>query len=157
MQSLDTGRRIVPALAVALGSTIAGGLVAAVGAHAPSEHASWASAYLVLVGGVATLGLALGRGLLSPDRSPDRATARRLALELGTWSVGNALVIGGTLGAVTWLVDLGGALLVVALALVVLGVRGGRGLGRVRALFAGLVALLLVSIPVGLVLARVRG
>lgn len=145
-------RRIAPALVIALASTVAGGFVAAATAHAPTEHASWASAYLVLVGGVATLGLAVGRGFLSPER----LSADRLAGELSAWVVGNALVVIGTLAGLTWLVDVGGALLVVTLALVALGVRGGRGLGWLRAVFTALVVLLLVSIPVGLVLARVR-
>ena len=127
--------------------------VAGITAHAPTEHASWAAAYLVLVGGVATLGLAVGRGVLSPDRAP----AGRLTGELAAWLTGNAAVVVGTLADTTWLVDAGGAVLVVALALVVLGVRGGRGPRWVRALFSALVVLLLVSIPVGLVLARLRG
>lgn len=146
-------QRISPALAVALVCTIAGGLVAAVTAHAPTRSASWASAYLVLVGGVATLGLAMGRGILSPDRVP----GGRLTGELATWLAGNALVVIGTLAELTWLVDVGGALLVAALALVALGVRGGRGPGWLQGLFAALVAVLLVSIPVGLFLARLRG
>lgn len=146
-------RRVAPALAVALASTVAGGLVAAATAHAPTEHASWASAYLVLVVGVATLGLALGRALLSHGLS----SGRRLLVELGLWLAGNALVMVGTLADVTWVVDVGGALLVAGLALVALAVRRGRGPGWLRAVFAGLVVLLLVSIPVGLVLARLRG
>ena len=119
----------------------------------PPSSLSWAAAYLVLVGGVATLGLAVGRGFLSPDR----ASAGRLTGELAAWLLGNAAVVVGTLADATWLVDAGGAVLVVALALVVLGGRGGRGPRWVRALFSALVVLLLVSIPVGLVLARVRG
>ncbi|WP_347352150.1 hypothetical protein [Intrasporangium sp.] len=146
-------QRIGPALVIALASTIAGGLVAAASAHAPTESASWAAAYLVLVGGVGTLGLALGRGFLSPDRV-ERA---RLSGELVAWLAGNALVVVGTLAELTWLVDVGGVLLVVALALVALGVRGGRGPGWLQALFAALVTVLLVSIPVGLFLARLRG
>jgi hypothetical protein len=102
---------------------------------------------------VATLGLALGRGYLSPER----VWTRRLGGELALWLVGNALVVIGTVGEVTWIVDLGGALLVVALGLVALGVRGGHGPRSLRAGFSALVLLLLVSIPVGLVLARLRG
>jgi hypothetical protein len=135
-----------------LASIIAGGLVAAVTARAPSEKASWAAAYLVLVGGVATLGLALGRVFLSAER----ASGRSLATELTTWLAGNALVLAGTLVDLTWLVDVGGALLVVALALVVLGVRHGAGPRWARGVFTALVVILLVSIPIGLVLARLR-
>lgn len=144
------GRQIAPALVIALGSTVAGGLVAAVTARAASEKTSWAAAYLVLVGGVATLGLALGRGFLSPDR----ASGRSLATELIVWVLGNALVFAGTLVDLTWLVDVGGAVLVIALALVVLGVRHGAGPRWARSVFTALVVILLVSIPTGLVLAR---
>lgn len=144
------GRQIAPALVIALASTIAGGLVAAVTARTASEKASWAAAYLVLVGGVATLGLALGRGFLSADR----ASGRSLAAELTVWVVGNALVFAGTLVDLTWLVDVGGALLVIALVLVVLGVRHGAGPRWARGVFTALVVILLVSIPTGLVLAR---
>jgi hypothetical protein len=151
MQAVErTGRQIAPALVIALGSTIAGGLVAAATARVASEKTSWAAAYLVLVGGVATLGLALGRGFLSPAR----ASGRSLGVELLSWVAGNALVFVGTLVDLTWLVDVGGALLVAALALIVVGVRRGPGPGWVRGAFTGLVVLLLVSIPVGLVLAR---
>lgn len=146
------GRQVGPALAVALASIVAGGLVAAATARNPSEQSTWASAYLVLVCGVATLGLGLGRGFLSPGRPSEPALAR----EFGTWIVGNVLVIVGTLAKLTWLLDLGGLLLVVALALVVVGVRRGPGPRWVRAGFTFLVVLLLVSIPVGLVLARLR-
>lgn len=152
METGTTLRRTAPALVIALALTVAGGFVAAISAHAPTEHASWTAAYLVLVGGVATLGLAVGRGSLSPDR----VSLGQLAGELAAWLVGNALVVIGTLADTTWLVDAGGAVLVVALALVVLGVRGGRGPGWIRAVFSALVVLLLVSIPVGLVLARIR-
>lgn len=159
METSTALRRTAPALVIALAVTVAGGFVAAITAHEPTEHATWATAYLVLVGGVATLGLAIGRGFLSPEQ----VSSRRLASELAAWVVGNALVVTGTVADTTWLVDLGGVFLVVALALVALGVRGGqggrggRGPGWVRAGFSALVVLLLVSIPVGLVLARVRG
>ena len=153
MEALTAGgRRVAPALAIAAASTIAGGLVSAATARTPTEHASWAAAYLVLVGGVATFGLALGRGLLSPGRPSGRA----LVTELVGWVVGNALVLVGTLAERTLLVDLGGLLLVIVLALSALGVRHGRGPTGVRRAFTALVVLLLVSIPVGLVLARLR-
>ncbi|MDN5790745.1 MAG: hypothetical protein L0H25_07745 [Micrococcales bacterium] len=146
------GRQVGPALVVAVASIIAGGLVAAATAQIPSERTSWATAYLVLVCGVGTLGLALGRAFLSPGRPSDIA----LAGEFGTWILGNALVLVGTLAELTWLLDLGGLLLVVALALVVVRIRRGPGPRWVRAGFTSLVVLLLVSVPVGLALARLR-
>lgn len=92
---------------------IAGGLTAAVTAPAPTEHASWAAAYLVLVAGAAQIGLGVGRAWLA-DRRPSPG---RLVAELASWNLGNAAVIAGTLSSLTAVVDLGGGLLVVALGL----------------------------------------
>jgi hypothetical protein len=143
-------RPVLPYLAVGAGCVIAGGLVAAATAHAPSQQASWAAAYLVLVAGVAQIGLAAGRILLSVGRpSPGRTHA-----ELIAWNLGNAAVIAGTLTDRPLVVDLGGALLVGSLALATLGVRGGHR--WLRRLYRALVVILLVSIPVGLLLAAQR-
>lgn len=148
---------------------VAGGLVAAATAPTPSEHGSWAAAYLVLVAGVAQVGLGVGQAALAV-RMP--SVASRTA-EFVAWNCGNALVIAGTLAGVTALVDAGGALLVATLALLVRGVRGarrtpvvadatttragGRSEGPRRLplyAFRVLVLILLVSIPIGLILAR---
>ena len=58
----DARRRAAAAPFVAIGvlCVIAGGLTAGVTAPAASERSSWASAYLVLVAGVAQVGLGLG-------------------------------------------------------------------------------------------------
>jgi hypothetical protein len=145
----------MPFAVAGTGCVVAGGLVAAATAAAPSAHASWAVAYLVLVAGVAQVGLGLGQGALA-SRAP---SGRRLALETGAWNVGNAAVLAGVLVGVGPLVDLGGALLVIALVLLVHAVRdGGRHDTRIARWtlygFRLLVLILLVSIPVGLVLAR---
>lgn len=144
---------------VLLGSlcVVAGGLVAAVTAPAPSEHGSWAAAYLVLVAGVAQIGLGAGQARLAPRTPAPRLVTAQFVL----WNAGNAAVIAGTLAGIVSLVDAGGAGLVVALALLVYGVRGNKehGAGGGWALhgFRLLVAVLLISIPIGLVLARIRG
>ena len=106
--------------------------------------------YLVLVGGVAQVALGAGQALLAP-RLPSR---RLVAAEFAGWNAGNAAVLIGTLAGVAPLVDAGGALLVAALALLVHGTRGARG-HRSWPLhaFRLLAAVLLVSIPVGLLLA----
>lgn len=145
-------RPALPFVAVGAACVVAGGLVAAVTAPAPTEHGSWAAAYLVLVGGVAQIALALGQSWLAPA-APSR---RLLAGEYVAWSLGNAAVLIGTLAEVPAVVDIGGALLVAALAIFAIAVRGGR---RHWALlvYRALVVLMLVSIPVGLVLDRVRG
>jgi hypothetical protein len=149
-----------PALvtAVAIGGVciVAGGLVAAISAPAPSEQASWAAGYLVLVAGVAQVGLALGWATLD-GRDSRRATRAYPIL----WNSGNALVLAGTLAGLTVLTDLGGALLLAALIVLLpgLGSPRSRATARRRWLvraYRGLVLILLISVPVGLVLARLR-
>jgi hypothetical protein len=141
---------------------VAGGLVAAATAPSASEHGSWAAAYLVLVVGVAQIALAAGQAALSADL----LSGRVVGLEAGGWTVANALVIAGTLAGIDALVYVGGALLVVALAIFAYAVRGTAGsLPRLADqhmrwllyTFRAVVFLLLVSIPIGLVLATVRG
>jgi len=136
---------------IGLACVVAGGLVAAVTAHAPTQHASWAAAYLVLVAGVAQVGLGAGVAALAPQPPTPRVWAASL---LG-WNAGNAAVIAGTVGEVVALVDVGGVLLVLALVLMIWTVRGA-ATGRRWLLwgFRVLVVVLLVSIPIGLVLAQ---
>lgn len=146
----------MPFAAFGTGCVVAGGLVAAVTAPAPSTHASWAAAYLVLVAGAAQVGLGFGQAVLAP-RAP---SGRRVAAQVGAWNGGNAAVLAGTLTGVLPLVDLGGALLVIGLALLVHTVRGdlGRGPRSGRWALYGfrlLALVLLVSIPIGLILARI--
>ncbi|WP_200834572.1 hypothetical protein [Amycolatopsis alkalitolerans] len=136
---------------------MAGGLVAAVTAPAPSTHASWAAAYLVLVAGVAQIALGLGQAALA-SHPP---STRQVAAQVIGWNVGNAAVLAGTLTGVLPLVDLGGALLVIDLALLIHAVRGGlrrsTRVGRWALYgFRVLVLLLLVSIPIGLALTRIE-
>lgn len=143
----------LPFLVLGSGCVVAGGFVAAVTALAPSEHGAWAAAYLVLVCGVAQVALGGGQSLLSSKPFSRGATVA----ELLAWNVGNAAVLAGTLLALLPVADLGGALLVVALALAVWQVRGvGGGAVWVRHGFRLLLAIVLVSIPVGLVLAQLR-
>ncbi|MGH3266573.1 MAG: hypothetical protein ACRDNS_31805, partial [Trebonia sp.] len=88
------------------------------------------------------------------SRPPGR---RALVAELVGWNAGNAAVLAGTLLAATWLADVGGVLLVAALALAFAGIRGAvRHPSWPLHLYRGLIALVLVSIPVGLVLATLR-
>jgi hypothetical protein len=143
---------VAPFLGLGVACVVAGGVVSAASAGGPTEHTAWAVAYLVLVAGVAQIGLGLGQLLAT------RPTGAASAAELGVWNLGNAGVLAGVLLPVTALVDVGGALLVVALALAVYNVRGARAQGATRwllHLFRLLVLVLLVSIPIGLVLARV--
>lgn len=150
---------IVPAralgfLLIGAAGVVAGGLVAAVTNPLKLEHGSWVAAYLVLVVGVAQIGL----GILQERLVAAPTSARMRASQLVTWNVGNAAVIGGTVAAAPFVVDAGGVLLVAALALFLAAQRGQplpAGPHRTAAwVFRGLVLLLLVSIPVGLTLAH---
>ncbi len=151
---------VVPWVALGTGAVIVGGLLAAVVAHDPTEKPVWASAYLVLVVGVGQIGLALGRTLLATRV----VAARGVAIEFLVFALGNVGVVLGTLTDTVWLVDVGGALLLVALVSMIWGVRSSTDARTVRRSpwttwllwsFRVLVAVLVVSIPVGLVLARV--
>jgi hypothetical protein len=148
---VDRCSAALPFVVLGVACVVAGGLVAAATAPAPSEHGSWTTAYLVLVAGVSQIALGVGQALLAP-RAPSR---RIVAVEFSAWNGGNAAVVAGALSNITPLVDTGGALLVVALALLIRGVRGAGQRGR-WALYAFrlLVVILLVSIPIGLLLAR---
>ncbi len=141
--------RWAPTFLIGVASIVAGGLVAAFVATDPSENGVWASAYLVLVVGVAQVALGLGQAWLAT-----RAPSQHVVLtELALYNLGNAAVIGGTLLDRTWLVDVGGVLLIAALALYLGAIRRARG-GWVLLVYRLLIALVLISIPVGLVLAR---
>ncbi len=143
----------LPFAAFGAACIVLGGLLSAAIAPMRTEHGSWGVAYLVLVGGVAPVALGAGQALLAPA-APSR---RVVCYETTGWNTGNAAVLVGTLLGVTWLADIGGALLVVSLALVT---RQMRGAARRPAwplyLYRGLVVLVLASIPVGLVLAEFR-
>lgn len=146
-----------PFVLIGVGCVVAGGLVAAGSAPAPSEHASWAAAYLVLVAGVVQVGLGAGQAMFAP-----RVARWLVVAQVVGWNTGNAAVLAGTLLGVTALGDVGGGLLVATLAMFVRGVGAGAAppdLGPHRWLLRGyrlLVLIVLVSIPVGLVLARLR-
>lgn len=147
---------LVPSGVIGLLCIVAGGMLAAVTAPAPSEGTSWAAAYLVLVGGVAQIAFGVGQATFNTT-----ATPRAVAAQLVAWNAGNGCVLAGTLAGRTAVVDVGGVLLLVALLLLVPGLRtpaaslsrGGRCL---LWLYRAVVVLLVVSIPIGLVLARLR-
>ncbi len=141
--------RVLPGVVIGTGCVVAGGALSAATAAAPSEAGAWAAAYLVLVCGVAQVGLALCQQALAPVP----LSRRYLATEFLVWNLGNAGVLVGNLAGLTWLLDVGSALLVVALALFLVGVRGhAQHHAALLWGFRVLVAILLVSIPIGTVL-----
>lgn len=130
---------------------IAGGVLAAATAYAPTFHASWATAYLVLVVGVAQVGLGVGQAVL-PERVPSAATVMWEFLLFNLGNVG--VLIGGVLN-IHWLTDIGGLLLLPPLVMMLLSVRRRGARPRwVAIAYLVLIAILLVSIPTGLILAR---
>ncbi|AXH97905.1 hypothetical protein DV701_04080 [Ornithinimicrobium avium] len=132
-------------------SVVAGGLVAAVTAPLGLAHGSWAAAYLVLVCGVASVAVGAAQTWLTARRVPSRAAAAQVL----AWVAGNAGVLGGTLAGSSAVVVVGGVLLVVALLLALVAVL------RVRHPLLGwayrvVLAVVVVSVPVGLVLSITR-
>lgn len=142
-----------PFLALGLLCILGGGFTAAVTAHAPTEHATWACAYLVLVGGIAQVALGTGQAWLTDGAPP----VRLLAAEAVTFNLGNAAVIAGTVADVPAILDLGGVLLAAALVLFLTAVRAGRQPRWAVWSYRVLIAIVLVSIPTGLVIASLHG
>jgi hypothetical protein len=152
-----------PALVLtAIGSccVVLGGLVSAVTAPLGLAHGSWAAAYLVLVGGVTQYAMGHSRA-----RHPNVASPSVWAwAQVATWNLGNVAVIGGTLTGKPMAVDLGSVLLVVALVIALNATRpppaaraaGRRGLSWGDRGYRLLLLVLVLSIPVGIVLAHVR-
>ena len=129
---------------------VAGGLVAAVDAARPFAHGSWLAAYLVLVGGVAQIGLGAGRLALPAPPPP----ARSWRLQSICWNTGNAAVAGGVLAGSLTVVVVGSVPLLVALGGFAGGARAAWPLARVHTLaYEAFVLMLAVSVVIGCVLA----
>lgn len=131
-------------------SIVAGGLTAAATGPLGWSHGSWAAAYLILVTGAAQIVLGIGQDRLARRR----VATRTMVGELIGLNLGSAAVIAGTLAGLEWVVDVGGLLILIALVILLITVRRAR-----NSLFAGIfrlvTALLIISIPIGLVLAYV--
>lgn len=143
----------VPFIVSGSGAIIAAGLTSAVTAFAPSYLASWAVAFLVLVAGVAQLALGIGQALLAP-RLPARSV---LVGEVLLFNLGCAGVLLGQLLALPVLTVLGSLLLVISLALLFRTAWGNAPAGSSRLLlfaFRAVLLIILISIPVGLLIAR---
>ncbi|MDN5770907.1 MAG: hypothetical protein L0H24_08450, partial [Microlunatus sp.] len=84
---------VLPFAGVGLAAVVAGGLIAAAIAHAPTQPLVWLVAYLVLVVGVAQAALGVGQHRLADHR----LTTTQLWTEFALYNLGNAAVIVGTL------------------------------------------------------------
>ena len=142
----------LPFVAVGGVAIVVGGLVAAVTGPTDFDEGSWLAAYLVLVGGVALIALGVGQASFAA-RPPSSST---IAGQLAAWILSTAGVVVGTLASVPALTAVGGGVLVAALVSFVASVRGSDIGGRLVWLYRGTIVILLVSIPIGLVLAWQR-
>jgi hypothetical protein len=147
-------RSAIPFVILGSASVIAGGLLSAATAPTPSYTASWAVAYIVLVAGVAQLVLGIGQAQLAPHQP----SARILALEWAAFNVANVAVLAGTVLGAAWIVDIGAAFIVTALALFIWSVRGTGSVHRWMLYgFRAVVVIVLVTTPIGLVIAHLKG
>lgn len=137
-------------VAAGLLAILAGGLVAAAIAHAPTRHLVWMVAYLVLVAGLAQGGLGCGQAAL-PRRPPGGLLT---GSEWLLFNLGNAGVIAGTLAGDFRGVAAGTLSLIVSLALFTLGVRTVER-NRSRDAYHALIAVVGVGALVGLALSAV--
>ena len=85
-------------------------------------------------------------------QTPAVAFAR---VQVAAWSLGSTAVIGGTVSGTVLVADLGSVLLLVTLVMSLRAVRHAHT-GRAIWWYRSLLVLLVVSMPTGLVLARVR-
>lgn len=134
-------------------SIVTGGLVAAVTGPTEWAHGSWVAAFLVLVAGAAQIGIGAGQAHLAAATPSLTFTA----LECVLWNAGCVTVVAGTLLASPVTVSAGSTLLVATLAMSAVAVRPSR---RERSalllLYRAMLAVLLVSIPIGIALAWSR-
>ena len=143
-------------MAYALGIcfVVVGGLVAAVTGPLDLARGSWLAAYLVLVCGVAQAVLATAQPALSTTPVP----AAVWRIQVVGWNVGNGIVIAGVLLDAAVVVDVGALPLIVTLALAMHAARRPpRHLAIAGVGYLAVLAVLMVSVPVGLVLTHLRG
>lgn len=143
---------VVPFLVVGTIAIVGGGLAAAVTGPTEWSDGSWVAAYLVLVVGVAQIGLGVGQATLAAAPPADRRLVTQLVLVNG----GSLAVIVGTLATMPIVVTVGGLVLVTGLITFVLTPRRPDGPQWVRLGYLAILTVLIVSIPVGLALAWVR-
>ncbi len=144
-------RSSVPLFVAGGVSIIAGGLTAAVTGPTGWERGSWVAAFLVLVAGVAQIGLGTGQAQLVAKPMSVRVAGAQCVL----WNTGCVVVISGTLLSSPVAVTVGSMPLLAVLAMSFAS-RGYRPQSHFALGYRALLALLLVSLPVGIALAWLR-
>lgn len=146
-------RSAVPFAIIAAVSIVAAGFISAITAFSPSYMASWMVAYLVLVVGVAQLMLGFGQAYLA-EKAPSRSL---LIAEIVLFNVANIATIAGTLMSMLVVVYFGAALMIVSLGLFLWGVRmANRKHLWLLYGFRSIILILLISAPIGLVIATFK-
>lgn len=148
-------QRQLPFLIAGIAYTIAGGMLAAATAFTTTEKTAWATAYIVLIGGVVQVALGAALATLAPE-----ADAKWKWGIFGLFNVGNIGVLVGQLTATVLLTDV--ATVVLALSLVgafVATTRGAAGASQAHRklllAFRILLVFLAVSMITGIVLAQI--
>lgn len=118
---------LMPFVIAGVACIVAGGLLAAATAYVSTQKTAWATAYIVLVGGVAQVALGAAVTWLRPSARP-----RPGWVAFACWNLGNAGVLAGQLAGVVALTDIGAALLVVGLGVVLFSIARGAPAGLQR-------------------------
>lgn len=157
-------RPVAPArfLTVVGGACIVlGGLVAAATDPLNLSKGSWLAAYLVLVGGVAQWAM----GVTQASPAARRVTATWEWAQAAAWNLGNVGVVVGSLTDTPGLVDAAAAPLLLALGVALRAAwpepkpasrRRPAGAESIRWGYRIMLIILMVSVPVGMLLAHLR-
>ncbi|MCD0442962.1 cupin domain-containing protein [Glycomyces sp. A-F 0318] len=137
--------------AAGVACVLLGGLAAAATGPLDLYKGSWAAAYLVLVCGAASCAIAFMQARSRAGALPPTASR----IQSSAWALGNAAVLAGTLAALPAIVDAGAALLLAALGIALAATRGNAP-GPARTAYRIALIVLLLSVPVGVLLAHLR-
>lgn len=150
MTHAERWRRSTPLFVAGAAAIVVGGLVAAVTRPTGWDDGSWVAAFLVLVMGVAQIGIGAGQAHLGTGA----ATSRTVLAEAMTWNLGSLGVVVGTLASSPPLVSLASLILLVALVIALLAVR--ESTDRWVTPYRALLVVVGASIPIGVMLSWIR-
>ena len=144
---------VEPFLTVGCLLILAGGLTAAVSRPLGWELGPWVAAYLVLVGGIAQISLGVGQACLALG-PPSRAM---VGAEIGLWNLAGVVTMAGSLLGVPPLSTVGGMATVGSLTCFLVATRERHpGTRSAASAYRAIIAIVLVSAPIGVALAWVR-
>lgn len=128
---------------------LAGGLTAAaIAAPAPTRHGVWAVAYFILVLGMGQIVLGAGQATLAAAAP----SVRQVAVTAAAFNTANIAIVAGIVTDHLVVFDAGAALLVAVLVWFLLAVHRDARRGWPLYVYRLLIAVLVVSIPIGMAL-----